>query len=120
MTARQRAHARAPVRERAPNLIGRAGRALEYHGFRRHRPDGFRRQDEHLSPADGMPASGFNPRHAPACVHAVQIDGKVALLRDLDMKPLRGEVLAEGRRFAVQRGEGNELLVRPPVAVAPA
>jgi hypothetical protein len=50
MTARQRAHARAPVRERAPNLIGRAGRALEYHGFRRHRPDGFRRQDEHSLP----------------------------------------------------------------------
>src|SRR5277367_3981980 len=94
MPARQGAHARAPVRELAANLIGRARRAFEDDGFGPRRPDGFGRQNENLTPADGMPAGGFNPRNAPVYVHSVQIDGKVALLRDLDMKPLGSETLA--------------------------
>jgi hypothetical protein len=120
LPARQPAHARAPGRERAANLIGRVRRAFEDDGFGPCRPDGFERQNENLTAADGMPAGGFDASDAPARVRAVQIDGKVALLRDLDMKPLGSETLAQRRRLAVQRREGNKLLMRPPVAVAPA
>ena len=107
MPARQRAHARAPVCERAANLIGRAGRAFEDDGLRRRRPYGLGGQNEHFTAADPMPAGCFNSRDSPGYVRAVQIVGEIALIGAFDMQAIGGEALAKRGRLAVQSCRRN-------------